>query len=426
MLRRQLERHGKWLMVIVGFTVLALASATFILSQQRLRTPFADRYVLHAELSTSQSLTPGLGQPVNVSGVRVGDIVDVRLRDGRAVVEMSIDPDELPRVFADASVLLRPNTPLKDMQIELDPGSAQAGTLKPGATIAVARTNVPVDSDHLTAALDADTRSYFRVLVAAVERGIRGRGGDVRGVLRALGPTSAQAQRIGDLLAERRRQIRRVTHNLAVLTRAAGAKDRELAQVVSAGNRVLGAMAGEDAALRESIALLPGAVGDARRTLGHTTEFANALEPTLAALQPGASRLPSALRATTTLLDEAVPLVRQSRPFLREAQPLVRDLGAATRDLTALSPDLGRAFGVLDYAANELAYNPPGDDEGYLFWIAWAAHNLSSVVSTEDAHGAAVRGLVLTSCRSITDQPELAPLPELLSGQLPFCPPATP
>jgi phospholipid/cholesterol/gamma-HCH transport system substrate-binding protein len=81
-----------------------------------------------------------------------------------------------------------------------------------------------------------------------------------------------------------------------------------------------------------------------------------------------------------------------------------------------LSPDLASVGRVLDYATNELSYNPPGPDEGYLYWLAWAMHNLNSATSTEDANGAALRGLVLVSCSSIADNPALAPLFSLLAG----------
>jgi phospholipid/cholesterol/gamma-HCH transport system substrate-binding protein len=117
-----------------------------------------------------------------------------------------------------------------------------------------------------------------------------------------------------------------------------------------------------------------------------------------------------------------VPLVRASRPVLREAVPLDRDLAAVSRGLHATSPDIRSAFKVLDYTANELSYNPPGRDEGYLYWLAWASHNVDSVLSVEDAHGAAAHGLVLTSCSSLAAQPGLTPLVLLFTGQIPTCP----
>ena len=68
-----------------------------------------------------------------------------------------------------------------------------------------------------------------------------------------------------------------------------------------------------------------------------------------------------------------------------------------------------------------MAYNPPGKEEGYLFWLPWFMHNSDSVVSIEDAHGVAIRGLILFGCTGLPSvilaNPALAPL-----LQLPICP----
>ena len=91
-MRHQLRYHGKWLIAIAFFALLAAAAATWILTNQRLRTPFADRYTVRVEFANTQSLTAGLGQPVNVAGVRVGDIVSTELR-GRPLGGRAVDRD---------------------------------------------------------------------------------------------------------------------------------------------------------------------------------------------------------------------------------------------------------------------------------------------------------------------------------------------
>ena len=46
---------------------------------------------LEGEFATGQAVTPGQGQTVRVSGVRVGDISKVELEDGRAIITMDLD-----------------------------------------------------------------------------------------------------------------------------------------------------------------------------------------------------------------------------------------------------------------------------------------------------------------------------------------------
>jgi phospholipid/cholesterol/gamma-HCH transport system substrate-binding protein len=422
MLRRQIERYGRWVVAIVVLMAIGIASGAFILTEERFTSPFADRYEIHAIFTNATGLTPGLGQPVNVAGVRVGTILGASLSDGAADVTMSLDPGKLPKVYSDATATLAPNTPLQDMEVDLDPGLRSHRSLPDGATIPHSRTNVPPSYDDLTRTLDADTRSYLGALVVSAEGGLRGRGDDLRGALRALGPTTAEARRIGDLLVARREALARVVHNLGVLADAAGSNDHQLAQVVGAGDATLRAVSSQRAALSESISRLPRTLHLSTDTVGHVATLANALRPTLRALGPSIDQLPAGLRSTNHLLGQSVPLVRASRPVLRAAQPLDRDLADVSTGLRKVSPDIVTAFKVLDYTVNELSYNPPGSDEGYLFWLAWGAHNLDSVVSVEDANGAAAHGLALVSCSSIDAQPGLSSLVLLFTGQIPLCP----
>ena len=58
-----------------------------------MRFPFIEEkpFELKAEFQTAQAVIAGQGQTVRVAGVRIGDIGDVKLKDGRAIVRMDID-----------------------------------------------------------------------------------------------------------------------------------------------------------------------------------------------------------------------------------------------------------------------------------------------------------------------------------------------
>ena len=78
--------------------------------------------------------------------------------------------------------------------------------------------------------------------------------------------------------------------------------------------------------------------------------------------------------------------------------------GPSTNFITTIVTDNGvpplsdtNTFRVVNSLLNELAYNPPGPVEGFLYWASWDNHNASSIFSTQDAHGAIRRGMVLTS-----------------------------
>jgi virulence factor Mce-like protein len=407
------------LLVAVG-----IACAAYVLVHQRAPLPFRDVYEVKAILTSAEGVEPGLGQPVQVAGVKVGQISDLRVRDGRAEVTMEIRRKLLPRMHANATAELQPITPLKDMRIELDPGRAPAKVLGKGATLEVDQTATPVALSTLLSSLDGDTRAFVTTLMASLEEGTKGRGPDMRRMLLALGPAAAQARELSATLAKRQSELKRLVTNVARVTDAA-AGDGELASLVQAGHRTLAAIAEQEGPLRASLRDLPATVSAARSSLESAAEFAGELTPTLARLQPSVDRLPGALTAIGNFSRAGEAALKdQLRPLVRESRPMLRRLGTATGDLNAGAPAVTRILQVANYFLNELTHNPEGDDEGYLFWLAWFGHNWNSFAGTSDAHGAIGRTLALLSCQQLTQLVQSGTLLALLIGAPTACPPS--
>jgi phospholipid/cholesterol/gamma-HCH transport system substrate-binding protein len=79
----------------------------------------------------------------------------------------------------------------------------------------------------------------------------------------------------------------------------------------------------------------------------------------------------------------------------------VRDTRRAAKDLAVVTPRLTNTFKVLNSLLNTLAYNPPGAEEGYLFWASWLNHAGAGLWAQQDAHGPLRRGLVIISCSAL-------------------------
>ena len=236
-----LTRHAPHLLALFVMVVLSLAVALYVSVHERLRFPWQHTTHIYAEFETAQSVTPGQGQSVDVAGVQVGEIGGVKLENGRAVVQMNLTSNDIGPVYRNAHLQLRPKTGLNDMAIELDPGRPDAslpdrGRLHEGDRLPVDNTRPNVNPDQVLAALDTDTRRYLQVFVNAGAGGLRGRGADLRRVLKASEPTLAQSERIARVVADRRVKVARLVSNLRVLSHAAASKDRELASLVSASS----------------------------------------------------------------------------------------------------------------------------------------------------------------------------------------------
>ena len=102
--------------------MIALAVVIYILEHQPSFTLDKSYYTVYAQFQTGAAVTAGQGQAVDIAGVEVGQVGGVKLENGRAVVTMNIFKKYQP-IYQDATVLLRPRTPLKDMYLALDPGT---------------------------------------------------------------------------------------------------------------------------------------------------------------------------------------------------------------------------------------------------------------------------------------------------------------
>jgi phospholipid/cholesterol/gamma-HCH transport system substrate-binding protein len=346
--------------------------------------------------------------------------------------------EEHARVYRDATILLRPKTGLKDMYLSLDPGTPESGRLPEGGRVRVGNTLPDVNPDEVLASLDSDTRAYLQVLLNAGGQalGDEEASADLRETFKRFEPTARYGKRVTLALAERRRNLRSVIHNFQELSTELGSKDQQLAAFVDSANANFEALAAEEDSIRESLRLLPGTLGQTETTLRKASTLARELGPTLQQLRPAARALGPSLRQMRPFLRETTPIVENElRPFATDVRPTVRQLRAAAKDLAVVTPRLTRTFKVVNAFLNTLAYNPPGDEEGYLFWSAWTAHAGATIFTTQDAHGPIRRGLVLISCPAFTvlDQvtsanPQLSTLIQLLNAprQSEVCPTATP
>jgi phospholipid/cholesterol/gamma-HCH transport system substrate-binding protein len=416
-----IRKHAKEFLAVLGLIAVAAGVSLYLLDQQRMRFPWeAAPLRLNAEFSTAQAVIAGQGQTVRVSGVRIGDIGAVRLRDGKAVVEMVIDPEYEGMIRTDARALLRPRTGLKDMFIDLEPGTDGAPAAKGGYTIPIAATAPDVNPDEILAELDADTRDYLKLLIGDAGRGLDGRGLDLREVLRRFEPTHRDLARVSTAVAKRRQNLRRLITSLNQLNTELASRGDDLTGLVESSAVVMRQFAAEEANVSAAVSELPGALSQTTDTMARLERYATLLGPTAEKLRPAARALAPANEAIRPLAEQATPLLRNDiRPFVREARPVARDLRPAAHNLAAATPDLTRSFVHVNHFLNMLALNPNGREdpgnaarqEGYLFWLAWAQHMATQLFSSSDAHGTFRPVTVGAPCATIRqlvdEEPEL-------------------
>lgn len=408
-MKRAIRTHSRDFIAIIVLFLLACGVTAYIFYNEPAFTFGQSYYQVKARFSSAAAVTSGQGQTVDVAGVQVGNVGGVTLQGGTAVVTMNIYKQYMP-IYRNATVLLRPRTPLKDMYLALDPGTKDAGAVPDGGMLPVAATNPDIDFAQILQGLDADTRDYLLLLLGGGAQ-IFGRNGGststpvasdvaaLRGVFKRFVPLDRETKTFTQLLAQRRQDIRQSIHGLQQVAGAFGRVQSELTSLINSSNTNFAAISQEAASLEQGLSLFPATLRQSTITFQKLRNFGLAATASANANLPVARALGPALVAIRPLFRDTTPVIKnQLRPFAVAVQPLARILRPGAVQLARSTPHLVRAFSVLNTLFNELAYQPRGSEQGYLFWGSWLGHIVNTATALSDAHGAALNGIFMADC----------------------------
>jgi phospholipid/cholesterol/gamma-HCH transport system substrate-binding protein len=432
--KRAIRIHSKDFAAIVALFLGAIVVTAFIFAHQPSFTFLKNYYVVKAAFSSAAAVTAGQGQTVDVAGVQVGDVGGVTLQNGQAIVTMDIFKQYSP-IYKNATVLLRPRTPLKDMYLALDPGTKDAGAVPNGGMLPVGSTNPTVDFADILKSLDADTRDYLLLLLSG---GAQAFGtispanpapnpvvvAQLSGLFKRFAPLNRDTATFTSLLATRQKDIRASIHGLQAVTTSLGKVEGALSSLIVSSDVNFRAISSQSQNLEQALALFPGFLRESTTTFGKLATFAQASGAAARADLPFARALPGALSASLPLFRDTTPVIRnQIRPFVTAVQPVARALLPASEKLAQSTPPLNRAFGQLNKLFNTLAYQPPGPEQGYLFWGSWLGHITNSLTNKQDAQGSTFNGIFMATCTElqfyevtlVLGSPSLGPILALLN-----------
>ncbi|HEY3774666.1 MAG TPA: MlaD family protein [Solirubrobacteraceae bacterium] len=413
-MRRAIRNHRIDFAAIIVLLVLAVVVTGYVLEHQPAFHLGQSYYQVNADFSEASAVTAGQGQAVTIAGVPIGQVGGVSVRNGVAVVQMDIEKKYAP-IYRNATVLLRPRTPLKDMYLELDPGSRNAGRLPVGGTIPTSQTTPDVDVSQILSSLDSDTRNYLLLLLAAGAGALKDGGAtsgsarpspdavsSLQETLKRFAPLGKSTRTFATLLARRQKSLRRAVHNLNLVAGSLGGVDHELASLIDASDTNFRAISANDSELQETLDEFPGTLRTTQASLVKLRSFATASGSTLHALQPFARHFGPALKASRPLFKSTTSvLASELEPFSVKLQPLASILRPAAQSLKVATPKLTSSVGVLNDVFNELAYQGKGN-RSYLFYGGWLAHIADSLVSSGDANGSIVQGLFMGTCAQLS------------------------
>jgi phospholipid/cholesterol/gamma-HCH transport system substrate-binding protein len=355
----------------------------------------------HVKVVLGSATNLVVGGTVDVNGFKAGKISRLSVRDGKALVELSLNSSYAP-LHDGSKVVVDWKALLGERVVYITDGSRSNAKIPSGGMIAGSQAE-PVELDRVLTALDAKTRGHLVSLVKSLNSTIGGKTNEqnlsatlqsagpalqaLGGVLRALGTDGpaiknlvSQLNSMVTTVSSRDANIQVMIDDLAHLTTLTAAQRQSLTDALKrlpatlqVANKALGDVPG---AVANSVPLLK----DLRPATAQLPGAAHNLKPVLVSLQPVATRLRSSLSAVAQLL--------QYTPGL---------LSAANTTLPGIES-------TLTYLQPVLSFLRPYTPEAAGFFATWG-----SAFANYDANGHYARAFAQASGTSLNVNPGVQP-----------------
>ncbi|WP_354702141.1 hypothetical protein DSM112329_02494 [Paraconexibacter sp. AEG42_29] len=403
-MNKQAPTRGQ-IAAMVAFAVSCFGLMLFLWVSFGGTTPLqAKGYRIHVQFRQATQLATEA--EVRVAGVAIGRVADKEVApgpDGLVDATLEIDPEYVP-IRRDARAILREKTLLGETYVEITLGTGKA-TLPDGGRLALNRVQPTVKLDEILDTFDPYTRAAFRTWQQTLGKALDERGGDLND---AVGNLPGFVESAGDLvetLDRNRADLRGLVRNTGVVFEALTADERQLARLVTGGDRTFSAIARRKEAFAEVFQELPPFLRESRRTSAVLEGFSGRATPVLREVTPALQDTASAvgalgrsapdldrflqsitpleaaskagLPASTEIFKGLRPALQSAEPFLGELNPLLGWIGQHSYTLTDMFSNLGVA------TAAKTASRDPKATGHYL--------RQYSLIGTESLGGAAKR-----------------------------------
>jgi ABC-type transporter Mla subunit MlaD len=354
-MKLELKRSAGPFILFVLLCFAGLLTAADIIKNLAGNKPWISYNSYRVAVTDAKNVIPGEVE-LKIAGVNVGSIAGSRLVQGHPVLTLNLESQYAP-LYRDATVRVRPVTPLEDMYVDIiSRGHKSAGVLASNQILPVTQTVSPVEVGSVLDTLDANTRQRMAVLLNQLGRGLSDGGANLRAGFEAISPFLLVASQMSSALARQRVELARLVHNFGGITQEVALRDTELTSFVRSTSSTLGALARTSGPFTATINELPGTLASVSSAFTRVRTAETALDPALRSLGPVAAALPSGLGALSRFSQDATPAVNALRPAVRELRPLAQVLLPTATALdgafTQLQPEAPQIDRMTALAAN--------------------------------------------------------------------------
>ncbi|WP_205698807.1 MlaD family protein [Conexibacter sp. SYSU D00693] len=374
----ELRRGSRPAIVVALGIVLGLVCA-FYVAKNVSKSVYTPTQEVRFAVADANAVQGGDRNEVRFKGIDAGSIKDVELVDGRAVITAEVYEEFAP-LYRDARAILRPNSALEDMYLDvLDRGTPAAGKASPDEPLAIGQTDVSVQVEDALSAFSPDVRTRMATMLRNLGGGLEGRGDDLRRAFVEAVPLVQVAERLAGQLARRGRLTRSLVRSTGVLTGELSRRDAMLRRLVREGATTARALERSSGGLDATLAELPGLLGRVDSSFAALRGVLPEVDGAVRALKPAAAELPAGLSAVRSLSDAARPAVRALRTPVRRLVPLAGVLTPTSESLSRAVRALRPQSDAIDHVTKTVA----GCGVALQGFFQWTA----SLVKYDDARG---------------------------------------
>src|SRR4051794_18997407 len=269
-------------------------------------------YTVNATFQNGGQLVKG--NNVEVAGRAIGKVKSIELTENaRARVKLTVGSGFDPLHEGTTAVIRASSlSGIANRYVELHPGPNSAGKIDDGGEIDSDKTQAPVDLDQLFNTLDPKTRKGLQGIVQGSATQYEGKTAKAAAALRYFSPALSTTSRVARELLLDRQSFQRFVGESAKVVSALDERSPELTALVSNANTTAAAIGDENAALDETLALLPPTLRRANTTFVNLRATLDDLTVLVNASKPATKDLPK--------------FFTQLRAFVTESRPTINDL----------------------------------------------------------------------------------------------------
>jgi ABC-type transporter Mla subunit MlaD len=324
---------------------------------------------------------------VRYKGIPAGTITKVEIVAGHPVLTARIQT-KYGQIYRNARAVLRPNTALQDMYIDItDRGSSAAGVAKKADPLPTSQTDSSVHIDDVLDVFGAGERTRLRSLLDNFGNGLRGRGAALRTAFVQAVPFLQVAGRVSQQLAARAPITKRLVHNAALLTTELGRREQTLRALVREGSATLSTLQAGSSDLNATLQALPPTMTAIDSSFTAVRGVLGDVDTAVQSLYPVAGALPTSLAAVNRLNASASPAVRALQDPVQRLVPFAQALAPLSASLSQAVSALRPQVGTIDRVTKDLAACKTGV-QGFFQWDA-------SMSKYGDVRGPVPRGNVV-------------------------------